>query len=68
MRTLEVAKACIGQNATKRDINRYLYRLAGAGVVRVTYKKETKSDPRWSAVPEINDISGICCPYQIDSC
>lgn len=62
VRPLEVAKECIGPNATKSCINRYLHCLERAKVLSMTYHKitkDSKSDPRWNALPDIKDITGI---------
>ena len=56
---LEVAKQCIGQDASKKDINRYLHHLRNAGFLSLTYHKGTNADPRYSGLPEIKNISGI---------
>lgn len=60
MKPLEVAKACIGQNASTSSINRYLHHLADTGVLSVTYQKNLKgqkSKPCWSALSKIEDIT-----------
>lgn len=62
VKPLEVAKACIGQNASKGSINRYLHYLDDAGVISVTYQEKSngqKSNPLWSALPKIDNITGI---------
>lgn len=55
---LEVAKQCIHPGASKKDINRYLHHLRNAGFLSLTYHKGTNADPRYSALPEIRQISG----------
>lgn len=60
VKPLEVAKACIGQNASTSSINRYLHRLADMGVLSVTFQKNPKgqnSKPSWSALSKIEDIT-----------
>lgn len=60
MKTLDVAKKCIGKTATRKDINRYLHDLEKSGFICVTYlNKENKSNPVWSALPKARDITGI---------
>ncbi|XP_061196830.1 uncharacterized protein LOC133205103 [Saccostrea echinata] len=57
-KTLDVAKKCIGKNASKKDINRYLHSLNKVGVLQVEYQnKQKNSDPRWRATQKIHDIS-----------
>lgn len=71
VKPLEVAKACIGQNASKGSINRYLHYLDDAGVISVTYQEKSngqKSNPLWSALPKIDNITGIWFPYHKDGC
>lgn len=58
MKTLDVAKKCIGKTATRKDINRYLHDLEKSGFICVTYlNKENKSNPVWSALPKARDIT-----------
>lgn len=62
VRPLEVAKECVGPDAKRSCINRYLHCLERAKVLSLTYlkiTKDSKSDPRWSALPDIKDITGI---------
>ncbi|XP_062594328.1 uncharacterized protein LOC134255801 [Saccostrea cucullata] len=55
---LDVAKKCIGKNASKRGINRYLHSLNKEGVLQVVYQnQQKKSDPRWRATQKIHDVS-----------
>lgn len=64
MRTLDVAKKCIGKSATRKDINRYLHDLEKSGFVSVMYRNEAnKSDPVWSALPKATEITGISLFY-----
>ena len=56
---LEVAKQCIDPEFSEKDINRYLHHLSKEGILSLTYNKGTIEDPSYSALPIIEQISGI---------
>lgn len=60
VKPLEVAKACVGPNANKSSVNKYLEPLHRAEIISKTFFKITKdsqSDPRYNALPEIEEIT-----------
>lgn len=68
VKPLEVAKACVGPNANKKSVNKYLHCLHRAEIISKTYFKKTKdseSDPRYTALPLIEDITGTFLKLKI---
>lgn len=68
VKPLEVAKACVGPNANKSSVNKYLDCLHRAEIITKTYFKKTKdsqSDPRYNALPVIEEITGIFLKLKI---
>lgn len=68
VKPLEVAKACVGPNANKSSVNKYLEPLHRAEIISKTFFKITKnsqSDPRYNALPEIEEITGTFLKLKI---
>lgn len=68
VKPLEVAKACVGPKANKSSVNKYLDPLHRAEIISKTFFKITKdsqSDPRYNALPVIEEITGTFLKLKI---